>query len=66
MICRRAFIVQATDDYSFLKCDGEGGVISTFLITHATPFKSAEAAREAVADHCDDCGVIFPIWMPDD
>lgn len=65
MFCRSAFIVQATDDFSFLRCDGEGGVVTTHLVTHATPFNSPEAAREAIEDHCSGCGVIFRVWIPE-
>ncbi|MDP3798881.1 MAG: hypothetical protein Q8R06_17340 [Polaromonas sp.] len=40
--------------------------MTTFLVTRATPFSTAEAAREAVEDHCSGCGVIYPVWIPDD
>lgn len=64
MFCRPAFIVQATDDFSFLRCDGEGGVDYTYLFSAASPFDTAEAAIEAVEDHCGGRGVVSRIWVP--
>lgn len=53
------YYVQSTDDYTFLRADGEGGVDSTPLITNATPFNTPEAAVDAVQDHCGGEGVVF-------
>ena len=64
MLCRPAFLVQSTDDFTFLRCDGEGGVDSTHLFTAATPFDTVEAAIEAVEDHCSGRGVVARVWLP--
>lgn len=53
------YFVQSTDDYTFLRADGEGGVDSTPLITNATPFNTPEAAVDAVQDHLSGEGVVF-------
>lgn len=53
------YYVQSTDDFTFLRADGEGGVDYTPLITNATPFTSPEAAVDAVQDHCNGEGVVF-------
>jgi hypothetical protein len=65
MQCRPAFIVQATDTFAFLRADGEGGVVETYMFNAAMPFSTAEAAMEAVEDHCDGCGVVCRIWVPE-
>ena len=48
----RAFYVQSTEDNTFLRADGDGGVGYTPLIVNATPFAHADAAKDAVQDHC--------------
>lgn len=53
------YYVQSTEDYMFLRADGEGGIDYVPLITNAMPFATAEAAMEAVADHCGGEGVVF-------
>lgn len=53
------FYVQDAETFAFLRADGEGGVQSTPLITNATPFTNAEAAADAVEDHCGGVGVVF-------
>lgn len=53
------YYVQSTDDYTFLRADGEGGVDYTPLIVNATPFSSPEAAVDAVQDHCGGEAVVF-------
>lgn len=53
------YYVQSTDDYTFLRADGDGGVDTTPLITNATPFTTPEAAVDAVQDHCSGEGVVF-------
>ena len=53
------YYVQSTDDFTFLRADGEGGVDTTPLITNATPFTNPEAAVDAVQDHCGGEGVVF-------
>jgi hypothetical protein len=53
------FYVQDTDTFQFLRADGEGGVEQTPLITNATPFSTADAAADAVHDHCGGEAVVF-------
>lgn len=53
------YYVQSTDDYTFLRADGEGGVDYTPLIVNATPFSSPEAAVDAVQDQCGGEAVVF-------
>lgn len=53
------YYVQSTDDYTFFRADGEGGVDYTPLIINATPFATPEAAVDAVHDHCGGEGVVF-------
>lgn len=65
MQCRRVYIVQSTDEFSFLRADGEGGVDYTHLFAAATPFATPEAAIEAVEDHCGGRGAVTPIWVPE-
>ena len=57
------FYVQSTEDHAFLRADGEGGVDYAPLIVNATPFTSAEAAAEAVVDHCGGEGVVFRCYQ---
>jgi hypothetical protein len=65
MNCRPAYIVQSTDDFCFLRADGDGGVDYTHLFAAATPFDTAEAALEAVDDHCGGRGAVSRLWVPD-
>lgn len=65
MLCRPAYLVQSTDDFAFLRCDGEGGVDYTHLFSAASPFDTAEAAIEAVEDHCGGRGAVSRIYVPD-
>ena len=65
MLCRPAFIVQATDTFAFLRADGEGGVVETYLFSAAMPFDSPEAALDAVEDHCGGRGAVVRIWVPE-
>lgn len=65
MRCRPAFIVQSTDDFAFLRCDGEGGVDYTHLFSAATPFDNPEAAIEAVEDHFGGRAAVCRIFVPD-
>jgi hypothetical protein len=65
MICRPAYIVQSTDDFCFLRADGEGSVDYTHLFSAATPFDTAEAAIEAVEDHCGGRGAVSRVWVPE-
>lgn len=57
------FYVQSTDDYTFLRADGEGGVDTTPLIVNATPFSTPDAAADAVQDHCGGEGVVFRAYQ---
>lgn len=59
------YYVQSTDDYTFLRADGEGGVDSTPLIVNATPFSTPEAAVDAVQDHCAGEAVVFRTYEID-
>ena len=59
----RHFYVQSTEDHMFLRADGEGGVGYTALIVNATPFTHAEAAKDAVEDHCGGLGVVFSCYQ---
>lgn len=59
----RHFYVQSTEDNSFLRADGEGGVGYTPLIVNATPFTHADAAKDAVQDHCGGLGVVFSCYQ---
>lgn len=59
----RHFYVQSTEDHTFLRADGEGGVGYTALIGNATPFTHAEAAKDAVQDHCGGLGVVFSCYQ---
>lgn len=65
MICRSAFIVQSTDTFAFLRADGEGGVVETYLFNAAMPFDTPDAAHEAVEDHCGGRGSVIRIWVPE-
>lgn len=65
MDCYPVYIIQATDDFSFLRADGEGGVDYTHLFSAASPFDTVEAAIEAVEDHCGGRGAVSRIWVPD-
>lgn len=65
MQCRAAYIVQSMMDFTFLRCDGEGGVETTMVYSGATPFDHPEAAMEAVQDHCDGRGSVVRIWVPE-
>lgn len=65
MSYRAAFYVQCTEDCLFLRADGEGGVVFTSFITQAMPFLTAEAAYNAVEDHCNGFGVVFRCYQPD-
>lgn len=65
MQCRPAFIVQSTDTFAFLRADGEGGVVETFMFNAAMPFDSPEAAMDAIEDHCGGRGVVCRIWVPE-
>ena len=65
MQCRPAYIVQATDNFAFLRADGEGGVFETFMFSAAMPFDSPEAALDAVEDHCGGRGSVTRIWVPE-
>lgn len=56
------YYVQGTEDFTFLRADGEGGVAYTPLILNAMPFNSLEQARDAVEDHCGGHGVVFKAW----
>lgn len=53
------YYVQSTDDYTFLRADGDGGVDFTPLVINATPFATPEAAVDAVHDHCGGEAVVF-------
>lgn len=64
MECRVAFIVQSLEDMSFLRADGEGGVETCHLFSRAMPFSNAEAAFEAVEDHCGGRGAVMPVYIP--
>ncbi|WP_295856138.1 hypothetical protein [uncultured Xylophilus sp.] len=57
------YYVQSTEDHSFLRADGEGGVDYAPLIVNATPFTTPEAAADAVHDHCGGEGVVFPCYQ---
>lgn len=57
------YYVQSTEDYCFLRADGDGGVDYTPLVTNATPFTSPEAASDAVQDHCGGEGVVFRCYQ---
>ncbi|WP_454914139.1 hypothetical protein [Variovorax gossypii] len=57
------YYVQGTEDHAFLRADGEGGVDYTPLITNATPFKTGEAAADAVADHFGGEAVVFRCYQ---
>ena len=59
------YYVQSTDDYTFLRADGEGGVDYTPLIVNATPFSTPDAAVDAVQDHCGGEGVVFRCYEID-
>lgn len=59
----RHFYVQATEDCTFLRADGEGGVGYTALIVNATPFTDAGSAKDAVQDHCGGLGVVFSCYQ---
>lgn len=65
MQCRSAFIVQSTDDFMFLRADGEGDVVTTCMFSGATPFDSPDAALEAVEDHCGGRGSVCRVWVPE-
>lgn len=65
MNCRPAYIVQAMDTFAFLRADGEGGVVETYLFNAAMPFDSPESALEAVEDHCSGRGSVVRIWVPE-
>lgn len=66
MDCRPAFFVQGTEDYLFLRADGEGGVCFCHLISQATPFSSPDSAHEAVQDHFGGLGMVFKVFLPMD
>ena len=57
------YYVQSTEDHSFLRADGEGGIDYVHLITSATPFTTAEASADAVVDHCGGEGVVFRCYQ---
>lgn len=57
------FYVQDTDTFQFLRADGEGGVEQTPLLINAMPFASADAAADAVQDHCGGEGVVFRCYL---
>ena len=57
------YYVQSTEDHTFLRADGEGGIDYVPLITSAMPFTSAEAAADAVVDHCGGEGVVFRCYQ---
>lgn len=57
------YYVQSTEDHTFLRADGEGGIDYVPLITSAMPFVSAEAAADAVVDHCGGEGVVFRCYQ---
>jgi hypothetical protein len=57
------YYVQDAEEFTFLRADGEGGVTTTPLLTNATPFTTADAAADAVQDHCDGCGVVFRCYQ---
>lgn len=65
MLCRPAFIVQCTDTFAFLRADGDGGVVETFMFNAAMPFSTPESALEAVDDHCGGRGVVCRVWVPE-
>ena len=57
------YYVQSTEDHTFLRADGEGGIDYVPLITSAMPFTTAEAAADAVVDHCGGEGVVFRCYQ---
>jgi len=57
------YYVQSTEDHTFLRADGEGGVDYAPLIVNATPFTTPEAAADAVQDHCGGEGVVFRCYQ---
>lgn len=59
----RHFYVQSMEDAKFLRADGEGGIGYTPLIVNATPFTHAEAAKDAVEDHCGGLAVVFSCYQ---
>ncbi|WP_265310966.1 hypothetical protein [Verminephrobacter aporrectodeae] len=57
------YYVQSTEDHMFLRADGDGGIDYVPLIMSAMPFTNAQAAEEAVADHCGGEGVVFRCYQ---
>ncbi|UQN37172.1 hypothetical protein MTR80_05575 [Alcaligenes aquatilis] len=64
MWCVPRYLVQSTEDGSFLAADGEGGVINVMALTAADPFQEPESAVEAVQDYLDGRGVVILIYVP--
>jgi hypothetical protein len=64
MWCRPRWLVQSTEDGSFLAADGEGGVTTVQLFGSADAFDEPESAVEALADHLDGHGVIIQVFSP--
>lgn len=64
MWCVPRYLVQSTEDGSFLAADGEGGVISVMALMDADLFSEPESAAESLQDHLDGHGRVILIYIP--
>lgn len=64
MDCRPCWYVQSIDDGAFLAPDGEGGVVTQSLLTHAVPFDTREAAVHAAVDHFEGRASLTQLYRP--
>ncbi|MGO3890885.1 MAG: hypothetical protein ACTJHW_07915 [Paenalcaligenes sp.] len=64
MWCVPRYLVQSTEDGSFLAADGEGGVISVMSFMDADLFAEPESAAETLQGHLDGHGRVILIYIP--